>query len=178
MEFDLEHMIASLERIPRTLQSLLRDLPEAWVLSNEGPDTWSPFDVIGHLAHTERTAWIPRAKIILEHGTSRAFEPIDRFAQFEASKGKTLNELLDAFETFRRSNIAMLRSLNLTSSHLALQGKHPEFGVVTLGQLLETWTVHDLNHIGQIVQVMARQRTDAVGPWKAFLPILGVQPTS
>ncbi len=173
MEFVLEHTIAVLEKTPLTLQALLRDLSDVWILSDEGADTWSPFDVIGHLIHTEQTAWISRAEIILEQGTAQAFEPIDRSAQFEASRGKTLDELLNAFQTLRRSNIDVLKSLNLTPAHLALKGKHPELGEVTLEQLLSTWTAHDLNHMGQIAQVMARQYSGAVGPWRAYLPILG-----
>ena len=161
-----------LEQTPHIFQSLLRDMPDAWSYTNEGPETWSPFDVVGHLAHTEQTAWIQRANTILECGPSKAFEPVDRLAQFETSKGKSLNELLDTFEASRASNLDVLRNMRLTSAHLERKGKHPQLGEVTLGQLIATWTAHDLNHIRQIVEVLARQHADAVGPWKAFLPIL------
>jgi uncharacterized damage-inducible protein DinB len=175
MEFNLEQTLAILERTPATLQSLLRGLPDTWIYSNEGPETWSPFDVVGHLIHGERSDWIARAKIILEHGTSRPFEPFDRFAQFLESEGKSLNELLDTFETLRRKNLDSLRAMKLSAADLVLQGTHPALGVVTLAQLLATWAVHDLNHIGQIAQVMARQYDQAVGPWKAYLGILEKQ---
>jgi len=172
MQFQLEHAIDILSRTPAVLSDLLSDLPDAWTHSNEGGDTWSPFDVVGHLVHGERTDWIPRARMILDHGSDRAFEPFDRFAQFEESAGKSLADLLDQFETLRAKNVETLAALDLTAADLWRQGRHPALGAVTLEQLLATWVVHDLNHIGQIVQVMARQHTDAVGPWKAYLSIL------
>jgi hypothetical protein len=173
MNFELAQAIEILSRTPATLNSLLRDLSDPWLVQNEGPDTWSPYDVIGHLIHGEETDWIPRAKIILEHGESRAFEPFDRVAMFEASRGKSIDALLDTFAELRAKNVCELESLNLTSELLDKPGRHPELGVVTLRQLLSTWVVHDLGHIRQVVRVMSKQYRDAVGPWKAYLSILG-----
>ena len=172
MEFYLAQALPVLERTPVVLRTLLADLPSEWTDSNEGPDTWSPFDVIGHLIQGERTDWIPRARIILEEGRSRAFEPFDRFAQFRDSEGKSLGDLLDAFERLRAESLATLRSWRLTDAHLALEGEHPVFGAVTLRQLLATWTAHDVSHVAQISRVMAKQYRDAVGPWRAYLPIM------
>jgi hypothetical protein len=172
MEFQLNHAKAVLSRTPRTLHSLLHDLPDDWVFPNEGPDTWSPFDVLGHLIHGEETDWIPRARMIIEHGEHRAFEPFDRFAMFEKSRGRSLAELLTTFEQLREKSLQDLERLNLTPEMLAKRGMHPELGVVTLSQLLSTWVVHDLGHIGQIVRVMAKQYKEAVGPWQEYLPIL------
>ena len=173
MEFSLDLVLETLSRTPHVLQRLLRDLPDEWAKSNEGPQTWSPFDVVGHLIHGERTDWVPRARIILQEGTSRTFEPFDRFAQYEAGKGKTLNELLDTFAELRRQNVEEVKGMSLSLSDLELRGVHPELGEVTLEELLATWMVHDLSHIGQIVEVMARQFGEAVGPWRAYLPELG-----
>ena len=172
MEFQLDHAKEILSRTPATLNSLLRHLPEEWVLTNEGPDTWSPFDVVGHLIHGEETDWIPRASIILEFGESGTFERFDRFAMFEKSRGKSLGDLLDRFEWLRGENLKELEGMNLTPEMLGSRGTHPELGVVTLSQLLSTWAVHDLGHIGQIVRVMAKQYGQAVGPWKVYLPVL------
>lgn len=172
MNFELEHAIEILKRTPTTLNSLLRDLPEPWLVQNEGPETWSPYDVIGHLIHGEETDWIPRAKIILEHGETRAFEPFDRVAMFEASKGKSIAALLDTFGELRAENLRELKSMNLTADILDKRGRHPELGEVTLRQLLSTWVVHDLGHIRQVVRVMSKQYGDAVGPWRAYLSIL------
>ncbi len=172
MEFQLDHAKQILERTPATLYSLLHNLLDGWVLSNNGCETWSPFDVVGHLIHGEETDWMPRARIILDYGQERAFHPFDRFAMFEKSKGKSLSELLAEFHRLREKNLEELDRMNLTPEQLARRGKHPELGVVTLSQLLSTWAVHDLNHIGQIVRVMAKQYDEAVGPWKAYLSIL------
>ena len=172
MEFQLDEAEEILTRTPATLNSLLRDLPEAWTLRNEGSETWSPFDVVGHLIHGEQTDWIPRARIILEQGESGIFEPFDRFAMFEKFKGKSLSELLDSFESLRAQSLKVLESMNLTPELLGKRGTHPELGVVTLSQLLSTWVVHDLGHVGQIARVMAKQYGEAVGVWKAYLPIL------
>jgi len=172
MEFQLEQAKHVLQRTPPTLNSLLHDLPDEWVFSNEGPDTWSPFDVIGHLIHGEQTDWIPRAKIILADGENRTFEPFDRVAMFEKSKGKSLGELLDTFAGLRRENLRQLEQMNLTPELLSKRGKHPELGIVTLSQLLATWVVHDLGHVAQVVRVMSKQYGDAVGPWRAYLSIL------
>ena len=172
MQFELVQAIEILRRTPATLNSLLRDLSEQWVVQNEGPETWSPYDVMGHLIHGEKTDWIPRAKIILEHGETRAFEPFDRVAMFAQSKGKSIVELLDTFAQLRAENVRELQSMNLTSELLDKRGRHPELGVVTLRQLLATWLVHDLGHIRQVVRVMSKQYREAVGPWKAYLSIL------
>ena len=154
------------------LNQLLSGLSDDWALKNEGTDSWSPFDIVGHLIHGEETDWIPRAKIIMEHGEEHAFEPFDRFAQLDASKGKSLGELLEAFGRLRQRNLEELKILNPTREQLGKRGKHPELGVVTLGQLLATWVVHDLSHLSQITRVMCRQYDEAVGPWKQYLPIL------
>ena len=172
MQFEFEKAIEVLSRTPQTLSELLRDLPDEWVRENEGPETWSAFDIVGHLIHGEKTDWIPRAIIILEEGDSREFSPFDRFAQFKASEGKTLEDLLDTFTELREKNLKTLRELKLTSKDFELKGRHPAFGAVTMGQLLSTWVVHDLNHIGQIARVMSKQYKDHVGPWKAYMRIL------
>jgi uncharacterized damage-inducible protein DinB len=172
MRFDLDEAADVLSRTPAVLDSLLRDLPAAWVSGNEGGETWSPFDVLGHLIHGERTDWVPRARVILQSGESEPFEPFDRFAQFEASEGKSLGELLGAFAALRADSIRALRGLNLTAEDLSRTGTHPELGTVTLGQLLATWVVHDLDHIAQITRTMARQYGEAVGPWEEYLSVL------
>jgi uncharacterized damage-inducible protein DinB len=172
MQFDLGSARAVLRRTPQTLATLLRDLPEGWVRQDEGSGTWSVFDVVGHLIHGERTDWIPRARVILRHGTSQAFEPFDRFAQLAASRGRSLNELLAEFATLRDRNLAELDGFRLGPEQLALEGRHPELGVVTLGQLLSTWVAHDLDHLAQVARVMAKCYTNEVGPWKAYLRVL------
>jgi hypothetical protein len=172
MDFQLQHASDLLSRTPSTLNSMLRDVPESWLVQNEGAETWSPYDIVGHLIHGEETDWIPRAKIILEHGEARAFEPFDRVAMFEASKGKSIAELLDTFAVLRKQNLHLLSEMNLTPALLEKRGKHPELGMVTLKQLLATWVVHDLGHVRQVVRVMAKQYRDAVGPWTAYLSIL------
>jgi len=172
MEFQLKHAVEILKQTPETLRSLLGGLSDPWILTNEGPGTWSPYDVVGHLIHGEETGWIPRVKIILEHGEARTFTPFDRFAFFQESKGKTLEELLAIFSSLRKKNLRELQELKLEPSQFELKGTHPEFGPVTLGQLLATWVVHDLAHIEQIVRTMAVQYRDNTGPWKAYLSIL------
>lgn len=172
MEFQLDHAKEILRRTPAALNALLCHLPSEWVVSNEGPDSWSPFDVVGHLIHGDEADWIPRAKIILEYGEGRTFEPFDRFAMFEASRGKSLGELLATFERLRGDSLQELEGMNLTPELLGKRGMHPELGVVTLSQLLSTWVVHDLGHIGQVVRVMAKQYGEAVGAWRAYLPVL------
>jgi hypothetical protein len=164
--------IPILERTPRVLRALLGDLSQEWTEGNEGGDTWSPYVVVGHLIHGERTDWMARASIILAQGDDRRFEPYDRLAQFEESKGKSLAALLDEFEELRRQNIATLRSWALTDAQLELTGEHPAFGAVTLRQLLATWVAHDLSHLTQITRVMAKQLRDAVGPWRAYLSVM------
>ena len=172
MEFQLDHAKEILGRTPATLNSLLEHLPQEWLLSNEGPDSWSPFDVVGHLIHAEETDWIPRARMILEDGEKRPFEPFDRFAMFEKSRGKSIDDLLATFEQLRGESLQALEAMNITPEMLGKQGRHPELGVVTLSQLLSTWVVHDLGHVGQIVRVMAKQYGEAVGAWQAYLPVL------
>ena len=175
MEFQLKPGIEILSRTPATLRSLLEGLSEPWLSNNEGTDTWSPYDVLGHLIHGEVTDWIPRARIILEQGESRSFDPFDRFAQFEGSAGRSTGELLDEFASLREANVETLRGFNLGDAQLALRGTHPALGTVTLGQMLATWVVHDLDHIGQVARVMSKQYSEAVGPWKAYLGILGAR---
>jgi hypothetical protein len=172
MDFELQHAKDILGRTPSTLDSMLRELPEAWLVRNEGPETWSPHDIVGHLIHGEETDWIPRANIILEHGEARPFEPFDRTAMFEKSKGKSIAELLDSFAALRKGSLHELDEMKLTPALLEKRGKHPELGVVTLQQLLATWVVHDLGHVRQIVRVLAKQYGDNVGPWRAYLSIL------
>lgn len=170
--FKLDHAKEILRRTPGTLNALLADLPDEWVMANEGPDTWSPYDVIGHLIEGEETDWIPRARIILEQGEARPFDKFDRFAMFEKSKGKSLPELLARFEELRGESLRQLDEMNLTPELLQKQGTHPALGVVTLSQLLSAWVVHDLGHIRQIVRVMAKQYREAIGPWTAYLTIV------
>ncbi len=170
--FQLDQTIALLGQTPATLRGLLQGLPDAWVRTNNGPDTWSPYDVVGHLIHGEETDWIPRVTIILQQGESQPFEPFDRFAQFERFTDQPMEQLLDTFAQLRHNNLVLLRQMGLTSELWERRGTHPELGPVTLKELLATWVVHDLNHLGQIAEVMARQYTRAVGPWQAYLPIL------
>jgi len=172
MEFHLDQAKEILRRTPATLNALLADLPNDWVLSNEGPETWSPYDVIGHLIEGEETDWIPRARIILEHGETRPFDKFDRFAMFQKSKGKSLLELLAQFEQLRGESLRQLDEMKLTPELLQKRGTHPALGVVTLSQLLSAWVVHDLGHIRQIVRVMAKQYRGAIGPWTEYLTIV------
>jgi hypothetical protein len=172
MEYRLDQAKEILRRTPATLNALLSDLPNDWVLANEGPDTFSPYDVIGHLIEGEENDWIPRARIILEHGEARPFEKFDRFAMYEKSKGKSPSELLARFEEVRGESLRQLDELNLTPELLQKRGSHPALGVVTLSQLLSAWVVHDLGHIRQIVRVMAKQYREEIGPWTAYLSIV------
>jgi uncharacterized damage-inducible protein DinB len=173
VKFALEEALPILRRTPALLRAMLWDLPEAWVRANEGADSWSPFDIVGHLIHGERTDWIPRLEIILSQGERQPFTPFDRFAQFEASRGKSLHQLLDAFSDLRAANLVRLDSHHLTRKDLDRRGTHPELGPVTLGELLATWVAHDLSHVAQIARVMGKQYTSEVGPWRAYLPMLG-----
>ena len=168
----MDEAVAILSRTPATLDALLRGLPDGWIAAHEGGETWSPFDVMGHLIHGERTDWIPRARIIMERGEARAFDKFDRFAQFAASQGRTLANLLDEFADLRRENVHELSAMQLTSDDLDRRGRHPELGLVSLRQLLATWVAHDLDHVVQIARVLARQYTDEVGPWRAYLRII------
>ena len=170
--FVLDDAVAILSRTPATLDALLRGLPDDWVTAHEGGATWSPFDVIGHLIHGEHTDWVPRARVIVEHGASRPFDTFDRFAQFAASEGKTLAALLDDFAAARRDSLQALAALNLTERDLDRAGTHPELGPVTLRQLLATWVAHDLDHVMQCSRVLARQYADEVGPWRAYLRVI------
>jgi hypothetical protein len=170
--FDLAEAMAVLARTPPTLDAMLRGLPEGWIRANEGGESWSPFDVVGHLIHGEKTDWVPRARIILEHGEARPFPKFDRFAQFEESKGRTLDSLLDEFRIRRRESLRELAALRVTEAELDQRGSHPAFGPVTLRQLLATWVAHDLDHVMQIARVMGRQYADEVGPWRAYLRVI------
>lgn len=172
MDFTLNEGISVLERSPATLRAMLGGLAPVWTDANEGPQTWSPYVIVGHLIHGERTDWIPRAQIILAQAQARRFEPYDRFAQFRESEGKSLGELLDEFAQLRAGNVAMLVGWDLTDAQLQLEGEHPEFGRVTLRQLLATWVAHDLSHVAQAARVMTKQYREAVGPWRAYLPVM------
>jgi hypothetical protein len=171
-EFNLDETVAVLTRTPATLNALLRGLPESWVRSNEGKDTWSAFDIVGHLIVGERTDWMPRVRMILENGEARPFDPFDRFAQLKETQNKSLEQLLGDFARLRRENLAALKALNLRPEDVSRRGRHPALGVVTLSQLLATWAVHDLTHVHQLSRVMAHQYRDAVGPWSAYLGVL------
>lgn len=172
MDFEIGHAIEVLERTPAVLRTLLTGLSDPWIHNNYGQKTFSPFDVVGHLVHGEITDWLARAKIILEHGEAKPFEPFDRYAMYDASKGKTITELLDTFESLRRQNIEDLKALRLTPQQLLSRGTHPELGPITMKELLTMWAVHDLNHIAQIAKAMAFQYRDGVGPWLPFVSIL------
>jgi hypothetical protein len=175
MTFALDHTIALLERTPPTLTTLLVGLPDAWVRGTEGPETFSPFDVVGHLIHGEKTDWMVRARIILDHGEARPFDRFDRFAQLRESADRPLSGLLGEFTTLRRKNLAELREWNLDADDLGRRGTHPILGTVTLREMLATWAVHDLTHLHQIARAMAHQYRGEVGPWTAFLGVLRCQ---
>ena len=172
MNFNIQSAIQILERTPFVVETMLRDLDSEWITRNEGGETWSPFDVVGHYIHGEKTDWLPRMKIILSKDTDKHFIPFDRFAQFEDSKGKSINALIDEFKALRQQNLEQLRQVELTEEQLSQTGIHPKFGPVTLRQLLAAWVVHDLTHIHQISRVMAKQYEKEVGPWKEFLGVL------
>ena len=171
-EFRLDETIEILKQTPATLSSLVGGLSDEWIRCDEGPDTWSPYDIVGHLVHGEQADWIERLELMLEHGEWKTFTPFDRSAQFEKFKGKTLDELLEMFAAMRETNLRMLAAKNLQPEQLEQRGTHPAFGPVTVRQLLATWAVHDLGHIAQIVRVMAKRYSEAVGPWSAYLRIL------
>lgn len=170
--FDLAEGVAVLSRTPGVLRAWLLDLPESWVRADEGPDTWSPFDIVGHLIDGEETDWIPRARIILAQGADRRFVPFDRFRHLSEGAGATLAGRLDRFAALRSENVETLRGWALTPEQLMLTGEHPEFGSVTLAQLLATWVAHDLDHLMQIARVMGKRYTRAAGPWRAYLRVL------
>lgn len=172
MKYNLFEAINILERTPKILSVYLKDLPKNWLMNNEGENTWSPFDVMGHLVHGEKTDWIARTKIILGNGDNKTFEPFDRFAQYEDSKGKTINNLLEEFKLLRAQNLVTLKSLNIQPTDYQKEGIHPALGTVTLEQLLSVWVAHDLGHIAQISRVMAKQYKTNIGPWKEYLRVV------
>ena len=172
MQFHLEKSLEILEQTPSVINTFLSNLSGEWTLSNEGENTWSAFDIVGHLIHCEEADWIPRLKIILKYQNKKTFEPFDRFAQFEKSKGKRLSDLLETFSKVRIENVKFLKSLNLTKKELLLKGMHPSLGEVTAKQLLATWVTHDLGHIAQISRVMAKQYANEVGAWHQYISIL------
>lgn len=173
MAFELSSATHILQRTPAILDAWLRDLPDEWIHADEGPDTFSTFEIVGHLIHGERTDWMPRLARLLEHGESLPFDPFDRFAQREASDAKTLSELLDTFAALRHANLTELARLDLNAADLARTGRHPDLGTVTAGELLATWTAHDLAHLRQIARVMAKRYRDDVGPWRAYMNVFG-----
>jgi hypothetical protein len=172
MPFEFDDALPVLRRTPPSLRALLLDLPEPWIRATEGPGTWSPFDVVGHLIHSDRTNWMPRVEHMLRHGDAVAFPSFDREGMFEASKGHSLADLLDTFDHVRAEALDRLLALGLTEADSTRPGRHPDLGPVTLGQHLSTWVVHDLDHLAQVVRVMARRYSAAVGPWRGYLSIL------
>lgn len=172
MEQNLQHTISLLKSFPAALNALLRDLPEVWTSQNEGGESWSAFDVMGHLVHAERTDWIPRMRILLRFGEAQTFEPFDRQAQFQESRGKSFGQLLDEFAGLRSGNLDELRGLNLKAADLERRGRHPAFGVVTASELLATWAAHDLTHLHQLSRILAHQYREAVGPWSRYLGVM------
>jgi hypothetical protein len=172
MEHNLHDTVALLTRTPTVLNALLRDLPEPWTVANEGANTWSPFQIVGHLLHCERTDFMERVRIVLHSGESRTFEPLDRWGFVNEVEGRSLGDLLEEFARLRTENLVALRALNLQQEDFERRGRHPALGVVTLAQLLATWATHDLNHLHQISRVMAHQYRQAVGPWSGYLGVL------
>ncbi len=172
MNHSLDDTITLLARTPATLDALLRELPETWIAGTEGDNTWSPFEIVGHLVHGERTDWMPRVRMVLQHGEARTFEPFDRLGQQRESQGRSIEQLLDEFARLRSENLAALRALKLRPEDLDRRGRHPAFGPVTLSQLLATWAAHDLTHLHQISRVLAHQYRGAVGPWIVYLGVL------
>ncbi len=172
MEHDLQGTLSLLSRTPATLNALLRELPEMWTSRNEGENTWSAFDVVGHLIHAERADWMPRVRMVLQVGEAQTFAPFDRWGMLRETQGKCLGELLDEFAGLRSENLGQLRALHLQPADLERRGRHPALGAVTLSELLATWATHDLTHLHQISRVMAYQYREAVGPWSAYLGVL------
>ena len=172
MEYRTDKALEILERTPIVLEELLQNLSDEWIFSNEGPETWSPFDVVGHLIHGEKTDWISRLNIILSTDQNKTFHPFDRFAQLKESKGKTMNQLLDEFKTLRSKNLEYFKSKKINEADFDLKAIHPSLGEVTLKQLLATWVTHDLGHIAQISRVMAKQYKNEVGPWREYISVL------
>jgi hypothetical protein len=176
MDFNLDKSLEILERTPAVLQTMPGGLSGEWIFNNEGENTWSPYDIIGHLIHGEKTDWVVRTKIILSDEKDKTFIPFDRFAQFKNSEGKSMQELLDEFAVLRKENLDYIKRLGINEEMLNKTGIHPEFGTVTLRQLLAAWTAHDLNHIAQIARVMAKQYKHETGPWLKYLPLLNFIP--
>jgi len=172
MGHNLEHSIALLTRTPAALDALLRELPDTWTRHDEGDKTWSAFDIVGHLVHLERVNWMPRARMILREGDTKSFEPFDRWGHVQECKGKSVGQVLDEFAHVRAQNLTEVRAWRLGPEQLALRGRHPAFGPVTLSQLLATWAAHDLTHLHQMTRVMAHQYRDAVGPYAAYLGVM------
>ena len=172
MKYSLERGVEILERTPMVVESLLKNLSKPWIHCNEGGDSWSAFDIVGHLIHGERTDWTQRLKILLSDLEDKTFTPFDRFAQFESSKGKSMEDLLDEFKSARKENLNFLQALNISDDQFDLKAIHPSLGEVTLGELLASWVVHDLGHIAQLSRVMAKQYATEVGPWKEYLTVL------
>ena len=172
MKYSIERSLEILARTPLVLEQWLRGLSDEWIMNNEGPKTFSPYDVLGHLIHGEKTDWIARMDIILSDGPEKTFKPYDRFAQYEESRGKTMEDLLEEFKKLRARNLEILRSKHISETDLDKTGNHPTFGEVTLRNLLATWTAHDLSHIAQIARVMAKQYKEEVGKWVEYLPIM------
>jgi hypothetical protein len=171
-QFEIEPIIEMLSRTPVTLKGWLGNLSDEWVHYKENEDNWSAFDIVGHLIHGEKTDWIPRSRIVLQKEGIKTFEPFDRFAQFEESKGKSINDLLEEFGHLREENLKILKGFDLKADDYKLQAKHPELGMVNLRQLLTTWVLHDLDHISQITEEMAKRYKEEAGPWKAYLGIV------
>lgn len=172
MQFDLNQTLEVLERTPATLRAMLAGISDGWVHGTRGPDTFSPYDVVGHLITGEKSDWMTRVRMILQFGTEQPFPKYDRYAQFEESRGRSLEDLLEEFERLRRTNIAALRAVHLVPSDFARRGSHPALGEVSLENLLATWAAHDLNHVAQIARTMAWQYEGVVGPWKEYLGVL------
>ena len=172
MKFDMNKSLQILERTPQVVEVLLKGLDEEWIINNEGGNTWSPYDVVGHFVIAEKTNWIPRIKSITGTDSSKKFPPFDRFGMFEDSKGKSLGDLIEEFKRLRKQNVLQLKSIVTSESLLDQTGIHPEFGEVTLRQLLSTWVVHDFTHLSQIIRVMAKQYKEATGPWAAYLSVV------
>ena len=172
MEQNISQTLALLERAPHAYNALLRGLPDAWTLQNEGGASWNAFDIVGHLVHCERADWMPRIERILHYGESQPFEPLDREAQKHESSGKSLNQILDEFRDLRAGNLDLVRQLNLQPADLARTGMHPALGPVTLSNLLATWAAHDMTHLHQLSRVLAYQYREAVGPWSKFMGVM------
>lgn len=172
MTFEIDKATQILSRTPQVIEALLKGISDDWLMNNEGENTWSAYEIVGHLIHGEMTDWIPRAKIILSNSPNKTFEPFDRFAQQRQGKARAMTDLLEEFKKLRTKNIKELLSFKIDEKTLKKKGIHPELGEVNLKELLSTWVVHDLGHISQISRVMSKQYKDEVGPWKEYLGIL------